>query len=248
MMFLRSTSFALAALALLSTACATEVEAETAPQITSAATTSDQRSGDVTVLQAWIGQTISQGYAGGYKPGDFTLDINRCHGGDCSGAVSSLVDSYLIGSFEYEANRSGLCELVELRTVIRKSAFDAPSFTGIGFFLAGRADPVFVSKANLEREAGAGTVTLKDGQPGLVHRLVYQGTCFGLGGNGGSLYRRNYTFRPYAAYAGADGVTYRNWDEVPTDYLLGRATDRMGFVDSRGAWVQSFDRQADVLR
>lgn len=202
-----------------------------------AALEADQLGQDVTVLQAWIGKTIGRRYDNGYQLGDIAIDPSRCSGRDCTGPVSSILESSLLGRFEYDFNSSGQCETIEIRTVTRTSVLDAPTFQGLGFYLSGNERLVLVSKDALNF-AAVGQVTLKDGSPAVVHRFVTKGLCFGLGGNGGSLYRRSYELKPFARFE-TNGDTYRVWDSVPTNYLLGRR--------DQGAWVQSFDRQNEVL-
>src|SRR5687767_10045094 len=81
---------------------------------------------DVTVLQAWLGQTVGQKYPSGYQLGDHALDFSRCNGSDCTGAADDVLPSTLVGPFQYEKQQSGQCETVEVRTIVRKSAYDAP--------------------------------------------------------------------------------------------------------------------------
>lgn len=196
---------------------------------------------DVTVLQAWIGQTVGRRYANGYQLGDLALDLSRCSGEDCGGAAQSVLASELVGGFRYSADYSGQCETIEIRTVIRDSALDAPTFKGIGLYVSSLGEPVLVDKSRLAGRADSGRVTLADGSPGHVHRFVVKGMCFGLGGNGGSLYRRSYDLKPFAQFDVPETDTsYRVWDSVDQNYFLGRKAD--------GSWVPSFDRQNELLQ
>lgn len=235
---MKSTLPAFAALLLsFAVGCSVATEGDGASGSSSAAATVDQASGDVTVSQAWIGQTIGRRYENGYQLGDLALNLRRCGGTDCTSGAQDLLASELAGTFSYDENSSGQCETVEIRTVIRKSALEAATFKGIGLYVSGRGF-LFVDKNRLNGRAYDGDVTLSSGAPGVVHKFVVQGTCMGLGGNGGSLYRRGYSFKPYAQYD--DGTnTYRNWDDVASDYYLGRASD--------GAWVSGFERRGDAL-
>lgn len=227
-------------LALATPGCTANTAAEDAAASADELTT-DKAGQDVTVLQAWIGQTVGRRYENGYQLGDLALSLDRCHGDDCTAAAQSLLGSQLVGPFRYSADHSGQCETVEIRTVIREAAFEAPSFKGIGLYVSSLGEPVLVSKERLAGRADSGRVTLADGSPARVHRFVVKGTCFGLGGNGGSLYRRGYDLKPFAQFDVAETDTsYRVWDSVEGNYRLGRKAD--------GSWVQSFDRQGELLQ
>ncbi len=226
-------------LAAPSLACTAGVAEEEAGS-SSEALTVDKVGTDVTVLQAWIGVTVGVANPNGYRSGDVQIDPSNCRGTECSGEAEAVLESLLVGGYRYAPNSTGLCETVEVRTVTTKAAFDALSFRGLGFhYQEGRfAKSFFVAKTVLEMEAGSGSVTLADGTAALVHRFVFQGACFGMGGNGSSLYERHYSLKPYARFDdGAD--SFRVWDSVPTDYALGRSPNR--------SWVASFDRQSEVL-
>jgi len=139
--------------------------------------------------------------------------------------------------------KTGLCEMVEYRTVTRDAALHAPTFKGLGFYLSsGNSGDgnliMFVDKARLH---AVGKVLLTDGAPATVHRFISRGMCFGTGGNGGSIANRRYDFRPFARYEDG-GNTYNVWDHVPTDFRLGRTTDA-GYT-----FVKTFDRQSELLK
>lgn len=239
---------------------------------------SDKRGDDMTVLQAWIGESLGTGVFGSQK----FLDVDHCtvsktYASSNSGMPSTLVEadcsteaenvaklagadrvSPLINTFHYNyerndltqdiSTRSGLCELVEIRTITRDAALASPVFNGIGFFFrsgdyADTADQGrFVAKDRLH---AVGHVTLKDGSPATVHRFIAKGMCMGTGGNGDSIYHRNFNFRPFAQFKvneGSDSSYYNVWDNVATDYRLGHSK----FPSS--AWTKSFDRQNELLK
>lgn len=133
-------------------------------------------------------------------------------------------------------SRTGMCELMEFRTVTPNDVIGQPTFEGIGFFLGGISGAeYFVAKAKLHK---VGDVTLADGRPGSVHRFISQGFCFGMGGNGGSIYSRKYVFKPFARFV-SSGQTFNIWDDV-ANYFIGRKDN--------SEWVQSFDRQSELLK
>ena len=131
-----------------------------------------------------------------------------------------------------------MCELIEFRTVTANEVFEQASFTGFGFYIGGAyyGGEEFVEKSRLHK---VGDVTLADGRPGAVHRFTVQGFCFGSGGTGDSTYHRQYKFRPFARFV-ANGQTYNVWDDVASNYFLGR--------QQGGAWIQTFDRQNELLK
>ncbi|MFO0676229.1 MAG: hypothetical protein U0169_06825 [Polyangiaceae bacterium] len=206
------------------------------------ALTVDRAADDISLLQAWIGGTVGRRYDYGYTLGDVALPLDRCHGTDCTSAAASLLESQLLGPFSYDKEHSGMCETVELRTVTKKAAFDAPSFRGIGFYVSSLGGTAFLSKTELLTHGDSGEVTLKDGSAGIVHRFVVKGMCFGLGGNGDSIYHRKYRMKPFVQFDVPEtDMSYRLWDGFPTDHRLGRSDDDR-------TWTQSFDRQGDLLR
>jgi hypothetical protein len=199
--------------------------------------TRDQRSTDIQALQAWIAPTVGRRFGAGASVGDRLLDLTKCNANDCSAAAQLLIDSPLVGGFQYDSNRSGQCEVIEFRVVVREAALTQPSFAGLGAYLSHGSEMVSLSAELARGRAQAGRVTLRNGEAGQVLRFATQGTCFGLGGNTGSIMNRSYAFLPFVDFAaGAD--TYRVW-ERSANHVLGRTRD--------GAFVTSFDRQSDLL-
>ncbi len=197
----------------------------------------DKTGADVAVLQAWLGDAITQA---DQPPslGGLRFDPAGCTGTDCTAAAEALLGAPFVLPFVYPGPTSGRCEAIELRTVTRRPALEAPSFAGIGFFFGGSTG--FVPRARL---SAAGAVTLADGTPATVHRFLAPGMCFGQGGNSSSILSRRFTFKPYARFDAASAATeYRVWDDVREDYLLGRTRD------TSYGFVSRFDRSAELLR
>lgn len=202
----------------------------------------DQVGGDVAVLQGWLGERLA---ASTESPslGGTRFDPALCVGQDCTRAAQAVLRlpgapevSPFISTFSYSAGNSGLCEVIELRTVTRQLALDAPSFVGLGFWFAG----VFglIPKNSLH---SIGQVTLADGAPATVHRFLAQGSCFGLGGSNASMDYRHYEFKPFARFdAGSPSIQYRVWDLARDDYRLGRSADGHGVISG-------FDREYELL-
>lgn len=156
--------------------------------------------------------------------------------------ITEAGHSYIRRSVGSSYSESGYCEIVEFRTVIRDAALNSPVFNGIGFYYSrSRYDTTsrgkFIDKDQLH---AVGHVTLKDGSPATVHRFIAQGMCFGMGGNGDSIYHRRYVFRPFARFTGDHDTTYNNWDNVQNNYLLG--------LSDNNVTVKTFDRQNDLLK
>lgn len=231
----------------------------------------EKRGEDVTVLQAWLGQTVSLDFTGHFggdyriKPSDCVETSRRPYNGNngqqyfyvttnCASAIENAMKmngqrSPLIGSaphtyYDYpnqgQSTTSGMCEMVEFRTITPDASLDSPAFKGIGFYYS-RSQSELIKKDRLHK---VGHVTLKNGAPATVHRFIAQGMCFGLGGNGGTIADRQYKFRPFAQFDGFDGNLYSVWDSVDKDYLLGR--DRENF--SSYVFVKEFDRQQELLK
>lgn len=133
----------------------------------SLASTSDNRGNDITVLQAWLGQTVMV-TIDGFFGGDLQLARTACpivrdetfgsgtveHHVQCDREIeqkarlsgftqdSPLVNEGALYTYGEEGPNhfyaiSGECELVEMRTVLRDAALNAATFTGVGFYLAG---------------------------------------------------------------------------------------------------------------
>jgi hypothetical protein len=217
----------------------------------------DQRTNDITVLQIWTGSEIySKSEEGG------SLDLSQCKGTqgnpylnlDCAAAVQALLKNSsdsatpaLATAFGFPS-QGGVCETWEIRTVTKLSAFNSPTFTGIGFSLergsySGANEGLFIPKAELD-QVGV-TVTLKDGEPAIVHRFVAQGACNANGDDGYSLEFSMIKFRPYARFNTATDQ-YTNWDSVASDYQVGAIYNSSSI--STFDHVNSFDRQNDVLK
>ncbi len=235
---------------------------------------------DVTVLQAWFGESVGTHDYVSLKvldvahcnvleqhtyPGSATSHASTYVTADCAPQVEQLLAlegagkaSPLLTAFEYQFNKdevtgqiystSGSCETLELRTVTRDSALASPVFNGIGFFFQsgdltqGPAAGRFIARDRLH---AVGHVTLADGAPATVHRFLARGMCMGQGGNGDSIYHRNFTFRPFAQYrvaAANDSSYYNIWDDVAADYRLGLSKY------PSTAWTKSFDRQDELLQ
>jgi hypothetical protein len=228
-------------------ACATEVVPEELAEGSAAleeAHVVDSVGRDVTLLQAWLGTRIT----GSDQPPALSgqrFEVAGCIGDDCTAVAEQVLRlpnteqvSPMIAPFHY-INSSGLCEMLELRTVTRQSALDAASFAGLGFFYSsGEPSIGFVPR---ERLHAVGEVTLRDGAKAVVHRFLAPGMCFGRGGNTGSILARRHELKPYARFSVPETAeAYRVWDDAQSDYLLGRTRDGAGFVSG-------FDRQEELL-
>jgi hypothetical protein len=202
---------------------------------------------DITVLQAWFGESVV--HTGWWNPRGYKLiDMSRCGSNDCTAEAERAMQlpgsekpSPMIGEFRYSGDRSGVCEVIEVRTIVKDGALSAPSFQGVGFYVAAYGPwNGSVKEIGKDRLHEVGKVKLKGGEPGTVLRFIMQGMCFGQGGNGGSIYSRNFQFKPFARFD-ADGKTHHVWDSVKDNYFLGRKD-----YPNRD-WVQSFDRQNELL-
>lgn len=214
----------------------------------------DQRSGDVTILQAWAGDMYCRGTWCRHP-----LDVALCDGADCGKAVREAarldsIASPLANRFEFSESAAS-CSAIELRALIRKEAFEAPTFHGIGFAMNGTncGDPYrfapegqFVPKSELHRVGVE--VALAGGGTGYVLRFLAKRNC-AFGGDSGSLSRYGKMFRPFAQFRVEEArgtVFYNNWDNVESDYKLGC----VGTSTSAGSpyiRVESFDRQGELL-
>jgi hypothetical protein len=201
----------------------------------------DQPGSDVAVLEAWFGTRVT---ASTQPPslGGSRFDLSKCNGEDCTDSVAALLTlegadraSPFVNVFRYPGLSSGICETIELRTVTRAGALVADTFAGIGFWWNGSFG--FVSPDRLHE---VGRVTLKDGSPGVVHRFLAQGMCFGQGGNSGSILSRRFEFKPYARFD-VPATQYRIWDDVPQNYLLGRSP-QPGYV-----FIDRIDRRSELI-
>jgi hypothetical protein len=216
----------------------------------------DQHSADVTILQAWAGDMYCRSAWCAHP-----IDRAACDGDDCSlqvaeaarlddGALSPLANAFLFPASAVS------CRAIELRALIRKEAFEAPSFTGIGFAMSGtscgdahgfHAEGQFVPVDELHRVGVE--VPLRGGGTGYVLRFLAQRTC-AFGGDSGSLSRYGKTFRPFAQFRTDDGgrtVFYNNWDRVERDYQLGCVGTNGSGSGNPYVRVESFDRQRELL-
>lgn len=128
-----------------------------------------------------------------------------------------------------------------VKIAVRSSAYDSPSFTGIGFYVSnvthryyepapagGNDEGRFLAKSDLAGHR-VGQVTLKDGSTAYVFEVM---TAVRTAMGGSSTIASQY-FRPNARFV-ANGEEYWNWDLVESDYRVGLAIE--------------FDRSADVLQ
>lgn len=229
------------ALALTSTCAVAGCSGESAPSDTNEyAATTNGTSVDLSTLQAWLGPKVTRSFNGSAgASGDLVIDLGACAGSDCTAPAQGLLESPLLGTFRYDAQRSGKCEMLEVRMVIREAALNQPSFDGVGLYLSD-AGVLHASADTVRRKADAGAVTLANGERGRVLRFAAQGFCFGVGGSTSSVQNRRYEIASFVQFS-AGGNTYRNWEPS--------ANHRLGRVPSpSGAFVSALDRQRELLR
>ena len=209
----------------------------------------DGRNTDVQVLQAWKSKPIVESALAFAFSDALSLDLANCAlltqtSLDCSNAILTLLSAPLTRPAVYSVRRegdgslhseNGQCLLIEIRTVIKKTAFEAASFSGIGFFSA--ASPAFgqtnsitmIPKSQLHL---VGEARLKeDGQKAWIHRFIAVDFCSGQGGNTGTLLKQEFQFLPFVQYETNSPETghsiYRRWEDVPLNHRLNQ--DLSGF-------------------
>ena len=232
----------------------------------------DRPGDDITVLQAWFGETVflqlNNVVLGGktFKVSSCSEKDRRAYTGsdgqtyyhvttDCTSAAEdamrldgqsrspllnkSIHSYYDVPSQSSKQNITGRCEMTEFRTITPDAALASSDFRGIGFYYSG-SNTDLIGKDRLHK---VGSVTLKNGNSATVHRFIAQSMCFGNGGNGGSISDRQFKFRPFVQFNGSDGNIYNIWDNVGSDYLLGRNRAVSQYV-----FVRDFDRQDELLK
>jgi hypothetical protein len=212
----------------------------------------DQRSLDITVLKAF-----NTGNPIGFDDG--AINGNDCQAlenhpdyrrVDCTKAVENMIATkfpQIAGPLiSYEAPYAYLqdgnwvlnqyrCRALEIQTLSRPEAFANAS--AIGFYYSRGLGPISIP---VDRVVKIGEVVRKDGSIGFIHR--FQAAAFCWQGSMSSSGNASYTFRPFMEFQGTDGNTYRNWDAVESDYLVGRS----GY--GYGVYVPSFDRSGELLK
>lgn len=190
-------------------------------QVANAYVITDQVSPDVTVLSAHVGTPIG-GSGGPSYP--------QC-GNDCTAAHEQLFNSPALHEIRGVNHPSFFCRLLVVQTVTRAAALD--SAVGIGFYYSGWGqEGRFIPKAQLVPQ---GTVRLKNGEVGVVHRFTGLANCWL--GSASSSTQANYIFKPYIAFhqpVTRTTIEYRNWD-MAGDYVINTN-------------VLDFDRSRDVLQ
>jgi hypothetical protein len=135
---------------------------------------------------------------------------------------------------------SGQCEAVEMHTLIKESVYNGFNFKGLGVWTS-KTGNSFITKRNLRPSF---KVDLKSGQQAYGVVILTAGHCYGLGGNGGSLYNRYFEFKPWSFEIVPNQygkVERRTWDWVDKNYRLGRTKDGKGFI-------RYFDRSRELLK
>lgn len=223
---------------------------------TGLASTADQTSSDVQILQAWTDKTL-------------TLDHTKCVGPDpqdqqrtvkdCSAHASQLTrapwadrDSPAVNNWQlpvtkyqgqvYSPNNVG--NMVEIRVVAKRSAVDAPTFAGIGFFYRNTlaSETRLISKNDLHIVSQQDVTLKATNEPGVVYRFVL--SMPGTQGNSGTGWSmESVSFKPFAKFDTPDGNSFQNWDPRSENYTVYRAANGGGRVQ-----VNSIDRQDELLK
>ncbi len=224
---------------------------------TSLATTVNQQSTDVQILEAWTAGNIElrQSECAGEDPEfdhptkkDCSVQASRLTRAPWADRDSPAVNNWLlpverwhqagVSSYFYSGN------LVEIRAVVKRGAFDSAEFKGIGFYYRNMvaAETNFIAKRDLHI-VSEHDVTLKDGDAvAVVLRFVlWMPGAQGNSGTGWSM--DSVSFKPFAKFESLDGNTYQDWDPIATDYRLYRASNGGGTPQNTRV-----DRQAELLK
>lgn len=160
------------------------------------------------------------------------------------GTATAVVGQILFNAYKDQhsgqwRSTSGLCEVVEIRTIIKKKVFDDFNFQGLGFWTSVRG----LQHVNKSQLFPRFNVTLKNGEKGSVYGVITQGACFGLGGNGGSLQRRFIEFKPFAHY-----IIPHQYGRVPRYVWEGVSNFRLGRSKDGKGWIPRFDRKGELVK
>jgi hypothetical protein len=188
----------------------------------------NQPSADVATLTVHIREPIGGHGEPGFAPSEcIPLDAFMM---DCTEAMERRFGAPAL--HEIQASTSQFfCQAMHVETVTKKAAFDAS--VGIGFFYNGFGRPDdaehFVEKERLKKVRD---VTLKNGEPAVVHTFVGLAGCFL--GSATSSAQKLYEVKAFVRFIGDNGATFNNWE-------LG---DNLAFRGTNG----HADRSAHLLR
>ncbi len=130
------------------------------------------------------------------------------------------------------------CYLTEIRSMIKDSALASDTFDRVGFYHSAGAIH-FVDKPSLKR---VGLVRLKDsGEAASVFRFVSLSRCWA--GSMSSSMNQTERFKPFVDFKSGDGLYHRRWEDVPSNFMLGRS-----YNEGRWHMVEGFNRELELLR
>lgn len=210
----------------------------------------DQRSGDITVLKVFntgraigaqgIQLDLSQCQTLGNEAGYLRLDCTSVAEQEIANAYPEIASPFAKSVVVYAShNRDGsvtssfYCRILEIQTLSRRDAF--MNADSVGFYFDGGIKHVSRDKMNKIGEA-----TRKNGETADVHRFL--GTAFCWQGSMSSSSNASYAFKPFMQFGSYGGDTFRVWDSVDSNYVVGRVG---GYS---GPWVEGFDRTAELTR
>jgi hypothetical protein len=179
---------------------------------------------DVATLTVSLGSPIGGNGGPGFTESECTiLDAETM---DCTKALEKRFAVPALHTVIAGRHARLFCYAMNVETVSRKSAIDASS--GVGFYYSGFKGPgepgsakavagAFVPKGNLVKVR---EVTLKNGEPGVVHAFVGLAGCDK--GDGYSSSTALYELKAYMRFTASDtGTEYLNWEDSPNHSFRG---------------------------
>lgn len=159
----------------------------------------DQITGDIAVLKADAVRSI----------GTDTYGPHGCVAGECTREHATQFGAPALHEIDNVYDGTFFCHLLEVVTVSRAEALKHSE--GIGFYYQGWNERGrFIPR---ERLVELGTVRLKSGETGVLHRFTGLANCW-LGSAAKST-TAEYSFKPFMAFRTLDGKTrYRNWEKA----------------------------------
>jgi hypothetical protein len=134
------------------------------------------------------------------------------------------------------------CKILEVRVVVKDTAWNASTFAGVGFHTSRESRFFYKDALHV-----VGRTKLKSGELASVLRFTGIYACVSSAhmSTSGAMYQ-TFEFKPYARYdiaTNADVQQYRVWEAVSDNFRVGRSfPGSEPIVDSSG-----FDRQSDLL-